>query len=596
MNFLNPLAFIGLISIPAIIVMYLLKQKYKNQVVPSLFLWKQAVTMSLSERPWQKLRRNLLMLLQILLALLLVFALANPFALGSDFVASYVIIIDTSASMQATDSAPTRFENAKSLVYQLIDDAKNGTEFSVIAASGNPFLLSGYTDDKLSVKNKIENLSVSNGGIDLAATAELVKMVQSGKETTVFSFSDSMLEFAGVEKQDFIVGKNSDNVAITLLSHVVDSDRIVTLVKVKNFGESRAVNTVSLYTDDIIFDVAEITLEAGQEKDVFFPSVPLGSKLLTAKLTNSDVLPIDDVAYDVVSDSDKKRTLLVTDKNIFLENMLSLMPNLELYKGTPESFETSGYELYVYDGFLPEVLPTDGHVLIFNPPVGNSFIQTNDEVLVSNLFQSESSLLKYVSGINFSILKSKELVLPDWASVVVSSTETPLIISGEINSQKIAVMGFDLHNTDLPLKKEYPIFMYNLMQYFVPDTAFSANALSGDAVSVSLNPSTEKALVVSPSGKTTNFTNIASTLVFNETNEVGFYVLEQTTNEGKKYDSFPVNVVKTESDLKRTGEAENVGTVKTVKGTAANKNLKNYFIAAILAVLCLEWWVFSRVN
>ena len=40
MNFYNPWGFLGLVSIPVIILMYILKQKYEEKKVPSLFYGK----------------------------------------------------------------------------------------------------------------------------------------------------------------------------------------------------------------------------------------------------------------------------------------------------------------------------------------------------------------------------------------------------------------------------------------------------------------------------------------------------------------------------------------------------------------------------
>ena len=61
MRFLNPLGFLALLGIPVIILLYLLKQKYKEQEVSSLFLWKKAQMQSLAQEPWQKLKKNILM-------------------------------------------------------------------------------------------------------------------------------------------------------------------------------------------------------------------------------------------------------------------------------------------------------------------------------------------------------------------------------------------------------------------------------------------------------------------------------------------------------------------------------------------------------
>ncbi|MEO5885148.1 MAG: BatA domain-containing protein, partial [Candidatus Limnocylindrales bacterium] len=67
MPFTTPLALLGLLFIPAVIAMYLLKLRRDEAVVPSTLLWMRLVADVEANAPWQKLRRSLLLLLQLLL-------------------------------------------------------------------------------------------------------------------------------------------------------------------------------------------------------------------------------------------------------------------------------------------------------------------------------------------------------------------------------------------------------------------------------------------------------------------------------------------------------------------------------------------------
>src|SRR5436189_3886663 len=110
----TPLALLGLLFVPAVLAMYLLKLRRTEAIVPSTLLWQRLVADVEANAPWQRLRRSLLLLLQLLLVLLLAFLAARPFierpaALARDL----VLVIDTSASMGATDASPTRLDAAK---------------------------------------------------------------------------------------------------------------------------------------------------------------------------------------------------------------------------------------------------------------------------------------------------------------------------------------------------------------------------------------------------------------------------------------------------------------------------------------------------
>src|SRR5580765_5368902 len=115
MNFTNPLYLLWTLPIGGLIVlMYILKLKRKDVVVSSTFLWRQVIRDVQANAPFQKLRKNLLLFLQLLAAALLVLAITRPFWRGKGIGGrSVVIVVDTSASMGATDVKTNRLEMAK---------------------------------------------------------------------------------------------------------------------------------------------------------------------------------------------------------------------------------------------------------------------------------------------------------------------------------------------------------------------------------------------------------------------------------------------------------------------------------------------------
>ncbi len=597
MNFFIPIAFIGLISIPIIIIMYLLKQKYKEHDISNLFLWKKAVIMSQSQRPWQKLRKNLLMFLQLLSALFLVLALANPYMRGKEQVENYILVLDTSLSMQAKDVSPSRFEKAKDDMISLVSSTKTGAKISLVVAGNSPYIAVNFSDDKKTVIDKIKDIKVTNNSINESSVASLIKILQEQYNGSVFVFSDNNYEFEGLQKQNILIGSSANNTAITLISHTVDNNRIVALVKVKNYGTTTTSNSVAVYTEGAFHDTKEITLSAGEEKDVFFTSIPANVKTIEARLTEPDILEADNSAYTVVSEVEKQKVLLVTKQNVFLSNMLSLLNNVDLYNATIDNIEElSGYYLYIFDGILPQKMPTDGHILVFNPTGENEIIETNSEVEITGIYSSDSHLLKFISNIQFDVLKSQKITTPAWADIVLDSPETPLIIAGQKDKQKIVVMGFDLHNTDLPLKKEFPIFIYNLMQYFIPsDVIGSGNIRTGDVLEFNIYPDAEEVNVVTPNGELIKIAPPFPVSPFTETDFYGVYTVEQKMSDRTVFSSFPVNTVITDSDLKR---AENANTTDnfTIQSISVNKNLTYIFILIVILLLLAEWWVYCRGN
>src|SRR5574341_1262707 len=149
LSFLTPLflALAGL-AIP-IVILYMLKLRRRETEVSSIMLWRMVLRDREANSPWQRLRRNLLLLLQLLLLALLVIALARPF-LPVPVVASgqVTVLLDASASMNATDVEPSRFEEAKKIARRLANDLGDDSLMTLIHVGPQPNVLVSASADK----------------------------------------------------------------------------------------------------------------------------------------------------------------------------------------------------------------------------------------------------------------------------------------------------------------------------------------------------------------------------------------------------------------------------------------------------------------
>lgn len=591
MEFLNKIAFVGLISIPIIVLIHLFKQKNKETFVSSIYLWNMTIEQNQSQKSFQKIKKNLLMILQIITALFLVFAMAKPYIMANINIQNYIILLDGSMSMQSTDEKPNRFEAAKEYIEDVVEGSSPNSSFSVIFMSDSPYILINQSDDKNNILSKIKELKCTNGSINYDKVSTLLEMIYEQDNANIYSFSDNEYE-SELPIQNVIIGESVSNIAITSLVHNIDGDRIVSLVKVKNYSNESLTGAVNLYTDNKIHDYKEFEINADEEKNIFFTDVPIDTEEIKAVLSSDDFLTEDNTRYDIVNKYDNRKVYLSTEKNIFLENALSVIPDIEVFKGDIDN-DLKGYELYVFDGVIPENMPTDGHILIFNPPIDNNFIKAENEVKIGNIYLKESNLLSFISNMDFDILESKSITTPQWGYELLSSDETPLIIAGEINSQKVIICGFELHNTDLPLKKEFPIFMYNLINWFIPkDVVSSDGIIIGDKVNFNVIPEAKELNVVSPDNEITKAYPPFPALQFESS---GIYVLEQVTNEDTIYSKFAVNLQSLqESNLMRNNIKENNSSEIVISNLKVNRSLQNIFVIILLIVFAVEWWVYSH--
>src|SRR5512141_1256505 len=160
MPFTSPLALLGLLFVPAVLAMYLLKLRRDEARVPSTLLWARLVADVEANAPWQKLRRSLLLLVQLLLVIALALLAARPFLeRPAGLARDIVLVIDTSASMAATDVVPDRLTAAKQVAIDALRDLPAGGKVSVVAAGRTARVVVNATSDIGRVRAAVGDLS-----------------------------------------------------------------------------------------------------------------------------------------------------------------------------------------------------------------------------------------------------------------------------------------------------------------------------------------------------------------------------------------------------------------------------------------------------
>src|SRR3954471_15947254 len=148
MPFATPLALLGLLFLPAVVAMYLLRLRREERPVSSTLLWQRLVADVEANAPWQRLRRSLLFLLQLLLVVILALLAARPFLeRPAGLARDLVVIIDTSASMSATDVVPDRLTAAREAAKDALRDLPAGGKVSVIEAGRTARIVATGTSD-----------------------------------------------------------------------------------------------------------------------------------------------------------------------------------------------------------------------------------------------------------------------------------------------------------------------------------------------------------------------------------------------------------------------------------------------------------------
>src|SRR2546421_6578023 len=191
MRFLAPAAFAFAATIPVVIVFYLLKRKRVIRLVPSTLVWQKFLAETQASAPFQRLRKNWLLILQLILLPLAVLALTRPFfATKSKPAQLRVIVLDTSASMQATDESPSRFEKARAEALKWVDSLANNDQMVVLQAGANTEVKQSATSEKAALRRALQTCAPSDSPTRLIPALKMAESLvrdQRGAEIHLFS-------------------------------------------------------------------------------------------------------------------------------------------------------------------------------------------------------------------------------------------------------------------------------------------------------------------------------------------------------------------------------------------------------------------------
>lgn len=168
---------LGLIALP-ILLLYVLKVRLRRIPVSTNLFWKQMFDEKPPRAWWRKLRHLVSLLAQLLILALLVFAVADPFfSWQSNNARRIVLVMDSSASMQAADVKPSRFEAAKQAALKVLDGVRESDSVAIVSASNRPEVVLGMGGHVPTLKAAIHDLQPSDGVASLDQAIGLAKQL-----------------------------------------------------------------------------------------------------------------------------------------------------------------------------------------------------------------------------------------------------------------------------------------------------------------------------------------------------------------------------------------------------------------------------------
>lgn len=638
LDFLAPKGLLLLGLLIPLIVLYILKIRRNRRVVSSTWLWATAQRDLLARSPFKKLVLQIPLILQALVLLLLGFALARPATRGREFTGDHIaIILDASASMAALagDNAlgnaanpARRIDVARQSAKDIISGLTPGSDALILEAGRDARVVAPLDRDLVRIKAAIDRVEVKDVEGDLGAAVALAvdRLRQLGGNRRILVITDGNLarptSLSGITLplEVITVGQPVENAAIVRvdvrsgLEPKTGREQVQGFLLLANFGKSQRELYVTMRQENAsdVLASRRLLLLPGERQPVvltFAPSPGDYRKGLIFEISPHDALAMDDVAYGRVPAGDKLPVFLVSSDgesaSPWLERVVLADPMVSLTKASLSSLASpvgiDPESLMIIEGACPPN-PPGGDLLIVNPPQGRCFGTMVGAVVENPIitsWENADARMRFLALDGMHVAKANVLK-PDGATQELIRTQQGTIATDISTSTRTGtLLGFNVGDSDWPLKASYVLFMRNLLELARTHRAhgITGPARAGEPLRVAVPASAEKLEAIGPDGQKIDVSFRSGLAVLPDTPRVGFYRLNwQGAQAGTTL--VPANLVSAaESDLaSKALSFQNENIKVTSAGTEPDAHNEWTWVLALAALgfVLADIWYFTR--
>ncbi len=602
MSLLNPLGLLALLAIPVLVLIYIIKNKYTEQTIASTYLWELSEKFLKRRNPINKVAGIISLILQILVVLFIAIAISNPVFAVPGAARDYCFILDGSGSMSIMQNGSTRFDLGKKEIDNVISDSSEGCTYTLVYVGDVTTVVYKGIEDKGQARELLNELnqSYTTNGVT-AALAQAQEYFNENTALKVYLVTDKDYENT-TNIQVVNVAERVENYALSDVKFNLAEGKLNVSGKAVSY-ESAASLTVELYLDGGEEVTESITVEIANKlefTDFAFSEIEATSlQSVRVVITDADALALDNEITVFNEDYENSFTVLLVSGNEYGYYLLWQMlasnkhAQVEVVNADKYAAVTKSYDLYVFDTFTPEVLPSDGAVWFVNPEktldkTGFS-VQSKEDILGGELVYSKSTqtfvkemLRGMIPSENASVAKYVKCGTYRNFTTLVTCMGTPVVFTGTNSYEnRETVIAFDIHDTNVAMQTNFMILINNLLNYTFPNVLEKTEYDCGDLLTVNAD-SGSSVTVTAPSGPVSYIDGLQLT-------EVGKYTITVRSGGAEKtyniYSSLPEAerfTTASEASLEIVGEAS------THKRDGSFSQIWMWFI--ILAVLAAADW------
>ncbi|MGI8874227.1 MAG: VWA domain-containing protein [Egibacteraceae bacterium] len=518
MRLAAPLGLGALALAGPLVLWYVLRSRRPRVEVASTLLW-DAVAPSVSAAvPWQRFRADRTFWLVLGALLVGALALARPaFVVAAELGDHTIIVVDTSASMQADEDGPTRLELARRAAADVVADLAQPRTASVIEAGATARVVGNQMGDAPAVERALAQVRPTQSVADLADAFTLAAALsRPDQDTVVHLFTDGavpdeILAAAPAGLRVTAVGSDRPNLAVTGLEALATGGGSAqAFVQVRNLGLVAAEGTLTLAVDGVAITERALELPARGTEDLILPlTIGTGDGIVEAAVAPrgadpfgdqaTDALTLDDRAFATLGGTRTLRVLVAGPGNVFIEEALSAVEGVQLRTAAAVPERMDAVDLLVVDRVAAPPAPTVPTLLVAPSRLPNGLEAAAPVELPSVTFQSpDHPLMADLDLAGVAIAEAAPVTAPTLEPVV-ASPGGPLVLAGQLDGVPVVHVAFDLLASNLPLQVAWPVLVANTLTWLAAPPAAAPLAV-GDEVAFTVPPGVAAVRVLPPMG------------------------------------------------------------------------------------------------
>lgn len=620
MSFYFPLGLLGLIGIPILILIYIIKSKYTEQTIASTYLWELSEKFLKKKKPISKLTGIITLILQILAVLAATLLIAHPVFIVPNSANDVYFILDGSASMNIQQGNSTRFEKAKNEISSIIDKSLGGSSYTLVFVRDTADIAFEGVTDKEQAKANVKNLSAGWSGGECASAMDYAQnCFTKNPSAIIYILSDKNYE---VKNMTYInVSANESNYAIScepldnsgkVRGSVISYNSDTTLNVELEYNTERGGN----YTKSASVQVQVVKGEEGE----FEFDASLNSYSFRVSITNGDAFSTDNTVILYRRASTQSRTaVIVSEENdtLYIKNALTgaggiakesitvLSPTQYAAKQTNGTLDKA--ELYIFNGFAPATLPKNSAIWLIDAIDGKNdetgitfrdYEEPRDSEGLGSYYSpqyikattaQEKKILQDVIQRQVAVRKYAIYSAPRFTSVLTVGSNPLISVGLNKNNDRQVVFAFRIGDSNFGMLEDFLILTRNLMDYSLPSVIDETIYTCGEVMNVNVVPNCESIVVTSPSQKDTTLDTYGNDSCEVKLTETGTYtIIVKRTDRDEEIISLFSCVPREESSSKGGGELYLSGEREYSYSDGFYDDLLAFFI--VIAVLLLADW------